>query len=399
MPPRDTHHHPLGPSERVALLREREFLDVPARPGLACVLDADANVVTLATSANLRTWARDRLAAERAGPRAALAPIADTLRWATVGSALEADWLYLELGRALIPRTYRAAADRWQAWYLRLDADAEPPIWRKGRIEEFASSAPDTLIGPFRDKDAAGRFGELLDDAFELCRYPKELAQAPHGTACAYKQMGRCPAACDGSEPMERYRLRVRDAVRFAGDRAAYTAQLDEAIRRAATEHNFEAAAEAKATRDRTAKAEHRAFAHVTTLERGRWLLIGPSERVGFARLTFAAAGTIMPIADVRATASAAGEAPDDHVVEHLIACARDLPAPAALDPNACERVGLIAHTLYHRPARARGGFIALHEPPDPAQIRELVRNAANAPAEKESEDTSPDITDREAAP
>ena len=401
MPPHDAHHHPLGPPERVVMLRERDFLAVPARAGLACVLDASGNVITLATTANLRAWARDRLSPDIAGPRAALAPIAETLRWATVGSALEADWLYLELGRTLIPRTYRAAADRWQAWYLRLDADADPPTWRKGRIEEFAdaasaaSAAPGTLIGPFRDKDAAGRFGELLDDAFELCRYPKELAQAPNGTACAYKQMGRCPAACDGSEPMHAYRARVRDAIHFAKDRAAYTAQLDDTMRCAAAEHDFEAAAAAKQARERTAKAEHRAFAHVTTLDRGRWLLIAPSERVGVARLTLAAAGTIAPIADVPVDNDDAATQVARQLAEH----ARNMPLPAALDGSACERIGLVAHTLYHRPARARGGFIALHEPLDPAQIRALVRNAAKSPPEEQAADASSDFTDREAAP
>ena len=398
MPTQSTHHHPLGPPERVVLLRERDFLAVPARAGLECVLDADANVITLATTADLRAWSRDRLAPDTAGPRAALAPIAEAIRWATVGSALEADWLYLELGRTLIPRTYRAAADRWQAWYLRLDADADPPTWRKGRIEEFAdaaSNAPDTLIGPFRDKDAAGRFGELLDDAFELCRYPKELAQAPNGTACAYKQMGRCPAACDGSEPMHAYRDRVRDAILFAKDRAAYTARLDDTMRRAAADHDFEAAADAKQARGRTAKAEHRAFAHVTTLDRGRWLLLAPSARVGVARLTLAAAGTIAPIADVPVDNDDAATQVARQLAEH----ARNMPLPAALDGSACERIGLVAHTLYHRPARARGGFIALHEPLDPAQIRALVRNAAKSPPEEQAADASSDFTDREAAP
>ena len=71
----------------------------------------------------------------------------------------------------------------------------------------------------------------------------------------------------------------------------------------------------------------------------------------------------------------------------------------AALDADACERIGLVAHTLYHRSGRARGGFIALHEPLDPAQIRVLVRNAAKSPPEEQAADASSDFTDREAAP
>ncbi|MEO0716400.1 MAG: hypothetical protein AAFY58_05365, partial [Planctomycetota bacterium] len=135
--------------------------------------------------------------------------------------------------------------------------------------------------------------------------------------------------------------------------------------------------------------------AHFTTIELGRWILIETTERFGVARLTLAAAGTIAPIADVPVDNDDAATQVARQLAEH----ARNMPLPAALDGSACERIGLVAHTLYHRPARARGGFIALHEPLDPAQIRALVRNAAKSPPEEQAADASSDFTDREAAP
>ena len=366
----------LSPPLAVADAAAGSFLGVPALPGVLCVLDAGGGVVTLAATGDLRRWARVRLDAAEATARRTtdLASIATTLRWATAGSDVESDWLYLELGRRLIPQTYRAAADRWQAWYIRLDPADAAPAWRKGRVEEFAAAgtAWGTLIGPFRDKDAAGRFGELLDDLFELCRYPKELALAPAGTPCAYKQMGRCPAPCDGSEPMEAFRVRVGEALGFARDPGRWCAGVEASMRAAAAAMDFEGAARSKALLDRGARASHRAFAWATTLDHGRWAFIGPSERAGWARLILAGPGRFTPIADV--------DAGDPPACLALLCEMAEVPAEAgALGPEGLDRAGLLAHALYHRPAKARGGFIALHRPPDPAEVTRLLRSVARA--------------------
>jgi len=47
---------------------------------------------------------------------------------------------------------------------------------------------------------------EIAEDAFDLCRYYNVLVEAPGARACAYKEMGKCPAPCDGSISMEQYR-------------------------------------------------------------------------------------------------------------------------------------------------------------------------------------------------
>src|SRR6185295_16204268 len=76
------------------------------------------------------------------------------------------------------------------------------------------------FIGPIADKDTAGRLIERTIDAFDLCRYHHLLVQAPRATACAYKEMGRCPAPCDGSETMAGFRARtLAAAAHLTGDR------------------------------------------------------------------------------------------------------------------------------------------------------------------------------------
>src|SRR5947207_15818153 len=65
------------------------------------------------------------------------------------------------------------------------------------------------FVGPVEDKHAAARLIELVEDLFDLCRYYNILLESPRGKACAYKEMGKCPAPCDGSIGIEHYRRMV----------------------------------------------------------------------------------------------------------------------------------------------------------------------------------------------
>ncbi len=228
------------------------------------------------------------------------------LAWET-GSAFEAEAAYLLLARERLPHVYRAVTERWRAWFVRVNPDDEFPEFTKTNLASEADfvrrgvsldvrrGAPPTpreaieqhdaspvLLGPLRDKDAAGRFIEQVVDTFDLCRFYRTLVQAPHATACPYKEMGRCPAPCDGSEPMPSYRARVRAAAdalaRGSISRDAFRKTLDDHMRTAAATHDFEAAASAKAVLGRLAAFDKPLFAHICDVSRSAFLIAAPTQ-------------------------------------------------------------------------------------------------------------------------
>ncbi|MGE3182872.1 MAG: hypothetical protein AB7N71_14670, partial [Phycisphaerae bacterium] len=61
------------------------------------------------------------------------------------------------------------------------------------------------FLGPFPARTQTQHAMEALWDIFDLCRYPEQIRKSPHGQRCAYAEMGRCAAPCDGSQPMTEY--------------------------------------------------------------------------------------------------------------------------------------------------------------------------------------------------
>src|SRR5207248_6767272 len=103
-----------------------------------------------------------------------------------------------------------------------------------------------TLIGPLEDKHAAARFIQLVEDAFDLCRYYNILLESPRAKACAYKEMGKCPAPCDGSISMAKYRHLIEWSAQVAVDPSEFVREQSNRMKQAAAELRFESAAKIK---------------------------------------------------------------------------------------------------------------------------------------------------------
>jgi len=288
-----------------------------------------------------------------------------------VDSGLEADLAFLAMGRRARPETWAALTERWRAWFIHLDPDAASPVWRKTNLGDVAAGtppAPSHLLGPLANKDTTGRFGEAIDDVFDLCRFPRELAMAPRGTACAYKEMGRCPAPCDGSEPLHHYRARVREALdalrREPQDRAA---PVERAMREAAAVQDFESASRHKSCMDRLARIAKPAMRHARPLDTYRFVGILRSGRAGWARAWWIDTRGCTPVADLdgsrpRLALAALGDAlrsavgrPDGGVRPCLGGEGNGPGVP--LDPVL---MGIVARHLLASGARRRGGFMRL---------------------------------------
>ncbi len=369
---------------------------LPARAGVVAFESPDASTVLLSATGDLRRFALTRLGeSDDATParREDLRPVTARLRACIVGSSFEGDAVYLDEARWRLPATYRSVLDTRRAWCVRLDPDATTPLWRKldlvGASARGEALAPETLIGPIGDKDAAGRFGERLDDLFDLCRTPRELEAAPHGRACAYKEMGRCDAPCDGSASMDAYRARVRDAVRFAAQPVALSVSaIEQRMARASDEQDFELAAALKDRARRITKGRRPATSWLTTLDRFAVLGAFPSTRRARARLFIATARRIEAWADVPGKLSPVQAS---EILDAILSRSRSLlDESGPLRPEQCERLGLLAHHLFH-PRRGAGGFLPLDPMPDATALGRLLRQAARVGAEDGASDEDPD--------
>jgi len=354
---------------------------LPARPGVVAFEADDGRTVLLAATGDLRRFALTRLGQhddDTPAKREDLSGITARLRARIVGSSFEGDALYLEQARWRLPATYRSVLDTRRAWFVQLDADAQTPLWRKldvvGATARGEKLDPRTLLGPIGDKDAAGRFGERLDDLFDLCRYPKELEATPNGRACAYKEMGRCDAPCDGSAPMDDYRARVRDAVRFASQPTELTASaIESRMARASADQDFELAASLKDRLERVRNSARPATAWTTCLDTLRVLAVMPSTKRGWARLLVCDARRIVPYADAR------GDLSRDEIRSLIDSMTAFLSAPehgGALEPDQAEGLGLLSHHLFH-PKRGAGAMLRLAPAPDASALGTLIRRAA----------------------
>lgn len=251
-------------------------LALPARGGCYLMQDELGQPVLLATSGNLRRSITHRLnepETEAPTQRVDLRQVVRRVLWREAPGRFEQDWVYLAHAKQVLSaREYQQALRRWRCGWVHVDPDAAVP-----RIT--VSDKPDTTagvwLGPFADQRTARRYVSLLVDVFDLCRYEDELARAPRGQACAYKEMGRCPAPCDGTVPLAHYHRQIRQAIAFAqGEKDQWFADAEAEMKTAASELAFERAALIKSKLEHARALGESPFDKVTTLNQLRWLLL-----------------------------------------------------------------------------------------------------------------------------
>jgi len=132
-------------------------------PGLLAIENRDGQTIHLATTANLRRHAIEKLGlgdATDSSTRNTLEnSAAHRFLAVTVGSRFEADWAYLQCTRHRLASTYRSLLDRWQSWFVRCDAGQDFPQWVKTTHPQLVDAdAAGAVAGPFPDKHAAARY-------------------------------------------------------------------------------------------------------------------------------------------------------------------------------------------------------------------------------------------------
>jgi hypothetical protein len=333
-----------------------EFVrQAPARWVVYLLSDADDRPVQLLCVKNLRNSLKRRLG--EGEPDAGLSKrvnyreLVRRVRWRRVDSAFEADWIYYEAARVVFPQSYRGMVGFRPAWFIHINPQTQFPRYTK-TIDLSVSTGE--LLGPLEDKHAAARLFHLIEDAFDLCRYHHILVQAPGASACAYKEMGKCPAPCDGTISLDEYRRLVELSMRAIIDPAEIIREQTNRMQQAAAELRFELAAKIKAYVDQLSQLGKGPFRHVGRLRDFCYLSLQHGPRPGEnARVFLITPGRIEEIL---------GEISEPLRPSEILRAALTLAEQHAddrVDQIGAERIGIVAHHLFS-PKQTQGVFLRM---------------------------------------
>ena len=365
---------PEIPTDVADLADESRKLDavlasVPAKPAVYAMLDHTRKPILLASTANLRLGLLRRCALpeESHVRRTDYRQITRWVDYRRVSSTFASNLWYLRAARLLYPDRYRKMLGWKMAWGVAVDTQAEfPQLLAMPAVRDPTGQ----WLGPFPDSNSARLAIHVLEDTFDLCRYYEVLRETPHGKPCAYKQMGKCPAPCDGTTTMTEYRQSVRRAVEFLAGREAHsgTDEIAAAVvrqtwweaqqlqmRSAAAKLDFLAAARIKSRINSAARLSGEKFAHVHRLARLKFLILQPGGTASWIEPFFFQGGKIV-----------AGQPVQKKQIHDALAnwCQQiNAPLPAADDSSddPADLVSLLCYHLFR--SRDSGLYIAAHEP------------------------------------
>lgn len=366
----DLHHDQQGTPRSVSCF-------LPSARGVVELIAHDGSTILLAAAGNIRSFVAQRFGEDQEhGTKANLAPITAKIIAYPTGSGFESDFIVLERSRIALAEQYAKLNEQNRRAMLVLDPSSG--TWRVAETLIFDLGVDERVVGPILTSKAARSLGEALDDVFELCRYPKELASAPNGCPCAYKEMGRCPGACDGSEPMDAYRQRFTHAIEAASNGLAkWSEQLNAEIEQASAATEFEWAQRSKRALDTVGRLPGDALGHCRAMEHFAAVCVTPSVRKGWAMVWFFGASGLIPLASTNDNAEGV-----EAMVDRWFACAHS--EPIDFDRVWLDRFAFLTRHLFTKPARARRRRVTIMDLRDSCWRRMIKQaiSAASTPVE-----------------
>ena len=326
---------------------------VPARWVVYLLCDAEARPVQLLCVKNLRASLKRRLGGEdTVGPtrRVNYRELVRSIHWRRVDSAFESDWIYFEAARVVFPQSYRGMVGFRPAWFLHVDPDAPFPRWVK-TID--LSERAGVYVGPVEDKQSAQKLIQLVEDCFDLCRYHNILVEAPFGKACAYKEMGKCPAPCDGSIEMDQYRHLIDWSAKVVVDPADFVREHERRMQQAASEQNFEAAGRIKQYVEQLSHFARGPFRHARRLNDFIYISLQRGPRNATAKLYLITPGLIEEVVGLVCEPLRTGD-----IMRQVLERAEHR-TNEPVDVIGAERIGVVTHHLFAA-KKAQGVFLPL---------------------------------------
>lgn len=271
--------------------------DLTRLPNCAAVLlfvDAEGRAVQLLTTQQLKRLAFSRLTApvqERRG-RADLAEVVRGVRWRRIDCPFEGRWRFYRVARLVHARDYRRLMSFGPAWFLHVDWSQRVP---ELRVTERVWDGPGESVGPWPTRRACQEALEGLWDVFDLCRYPEQVRRAPRGQRCAYADMGRCDAPCDGSVALQAYAARCRAAWRFAaGGVGVWVGDAAQRMREAAGRQDYELAGRIKQHLEFAERWQEQWSRRICRVAELNYLLLLPATRRRAWKVMLACQGEII---------------------------------------------------------------------------------------------------------
>ncbi len=352
----------------------------PARRGVIVLEAAASRVLLIATTADARAFIERRFGTGTTPPdesegsestQQRIVPAAKTdfrgvatrIVIYPTGSAIESDLLYRELVLSRMPQAYPAMRGRYRTWWIAVNAVTSVPRWScrslesmaghdGGDIQNVASFSHEETesvltLGPFGTSTQANKAIEAIVDVFDLCRDERLLALSPNATACVYKQMGRCAAPCDGSEPLGTFRARVVEACEFVRLRGGgeWRARLEGRRRDLAARQEFEAAGAAHSLLTQADRLSTGTLHAVSSPAKFDWLLAMRGVSAQSVRVLRANLGSVQALGDYSA----------DRVDELSRHVARHLPAATSMREACADTVGIVLGYLKRSESVASG--------------------------------------------
>ncbi len=371
------HHVDFDPGGNFeAFLRQ-----APPKWAVYLFADADGQPLQLLCVKNLRASLKRRLQGQETlslTKKVNYREIVGRISWRRVDSAFEADWVYHDIAHRVFPGTYQGMVGFRPAWFVHVDPEAEFPRYTK--MIDIANKSG-LCFGPVEDKHAAARLIELMEDAFDLCRYYNILVQAPSGRACPYKEMGKCPAPCDGSISMQQYHRMIQWSAETLADPREMIRQQNQRMQDASAELRFETAAKIKTFIEQLSQLGKRSFRHTRPLCDFAYVAVQPGPAARSAKIFLILPGLIEEIVDVLEEPARPAE------ILRCIFTAAEENADRPIDATGVERIGIVAHHLFS-PGQSQGVFVPLAELADPLgkPLLKAYRTVAGAVRPEESE-------------
>ncbi len=328
---------------------------VPARWVVYLFTDEADRPVQLLCVRNLRNSVKHRLGLEEnATPskRVNYRELVRRVHWVRVNNTFESDWVYLEAARLCFPAQYEKLLGFRPAWFIHVNSEAEFPRYTKTTDLSLKAGQ---YFGPMEDKSVASRLIEMLEDAFDLCRYYNILVQSPKGLPCAYKEMGKCPAPCDGSISSEQYRRLIEWSMRAITDPAELIREHTARMKSAAADLRFETAGKIKQYIDELAAMHRGPMQFVGRLADFAFVSLQHSQNERSAEVFLISSGAIEQIATILSEAGVC-----DELMATIFRRAEAFTT-VAIERSAQERIAVVSAQLFAT-KKSRGAFVRLGE-------------------------------------
>lgn len=216
--------------------------NLPERPGVYLMRDAQGEVLYIGKAVNLRSRVRSYFtpsAQENAKIRRLVARVAD-LEFIVTDSELEALILEANLIKTHRPRFNVRLRDDKRYPYIKITwAEPFPRVLVTRRVERDGSR----YFGPYTSSAALHQTLDLLRRSFPYLTCNRKITGRDE-RACLYYEMGRCLGPCIGAVTQEEYRAMIEGLIRFLEGRSdEVVADLERRMRAAADALDFERAA------------------------------------------------------------------------------------------------------------------------------------------------------------